>query len=160
MTKETILKALHEVKDPEIPAISVVDLGIITGIEVSPNESAVEIQMTPTFVGCPAIALMQREIREKVESLGFKKVAVTIDEKKKWSSNLISKKGRQQLKNFGLAPPPQHTSLVQIEMLAHVTCPFCDSSNTRLNSPFGSALCRAIHYCNSCKQTFEQFKPL
>lgn len=154
--KETILDALHEVKDAEIPAISVVDLGMITEIKI--EGSTAQVTMAPTFVGCPAIDYMKNQIKKKVEELGFEKVEVIVDWEYKWSTNDISEKGKQQLKEFRLAPPPKIPGDVELTDL-QAACPHCGSKNTTLNSPFGSTLCRAIYLCNDCKLSFEQFKP-
>ena len=156
LTKQAILDALHEVKDPEIPVISVVDLGVITDIEA--NENHARVTMTPTFVGCPAIDFMREQIKKKVQELGFEKVEVLVDREYKWSTNDISEKGKQLLKEFRLAPPPKISGEVELNDL-QAACPHCGSKNTTLNTPFGSTLCRAIYYCNDCKLTFEQFKP-
>ncbi len=158
-TEEKILALLKEVSDPEIPAISVVDLGIITAVSVA-QDGAVKIKMTPTFVGCPALHYMQNEIREKVVEGGYKNVEVEIDLESKWSTNKISVEGKQKLKEFGLAPPGKFKKDFDLNTLRASKCPRCGSDNTVLRSPFGSTLCRAIHYCNECKDSYEQFKPL
>lgn len=158
--KKEILLALENVKDPEIPVISVVDLGLIQKVEVK-EDCSVKIFMTPTFTACPAISYMKDEIRKSVEKIeGVKNIEVLIDFSVQWNSNMITEKGKQQLKDFGLAPPPNHTGNIDIKMLSEVSCPFCNSTNTVLKSPFGGTLCRSIHYCNNCRQGFEQFKPL
>lgn len=149
---------LQEVKDPEIPAISVVELGIITHVDV--DDAKITVTMTPTFVGCPAIDMIQRQIEVKIRKSGFENVTVNIDYDTHWTSNRISEEGRKKLKEFGLAPPIRSEKELSIEELAKVKCPFCDSPNTTLNSPFGSTLCRAIHFCWDCNQGFEQFKPV
>jgi len=154
--KQTILDALREVKDPEIPVISVVDMGIITDVKVDGDSACVT--MTPTFVGCPAIDFMREQIKNKVEELGFQKVEVLVDREHKWSTNDISERGKQLLEEFRLAPPPWIEGDVGLEDL-QAACPHCGSKNTSLNSPFGSTLCRAIYYCNDCNLSFEQFKP-
>lgn len=156
MTSRDILTALHEVKDPEIPVISVVDLGIITDVQV--KENSARVTMSPTFVGCPAIDYMRNQIKAKVEELGIEKVEVLIDREHKWSTNDISEKGKQLLKEFRLAPPTAITDEIGLEIL-QASCPHCGSKNTSLNSPFGSTLCRALYLCNDCKLSFEQFKP-
>ena len=155
-TAQDILNTLHEVKDPEIPVISVVDLGIITDVQV--KENVARVTMAPTFVGCPAVDYMRNQIQKKVEELGFEKVEVLVDREYKWSTNDISEKGKQLLKGFRLAPPPQFENELSLEIL-QASCPHCGSKNTTLNSPFGSTLCRALYLCNDCKLTFEQFKP-
>ena len=153
---QTILDALQQVKDPEIPVISVVDLGIIT--EIRADENYARVTMTPTFVGCPAIDFMREQIKKRVLELGFEKVEVIVDREYKWSTNDISEKGKRLLKEFRLAPPPKISGELSLDNLRS-DCPHCGSSNTTLNTPFGSTLCRAIYRCNDCKQTFEQFKP-
>jgi len=159
INEQAIWEALEEVKDPEIPVISVVDLGIITKVELTNDESAT-VFMTPTFVGCPAIHMMQNDIKKRVEQLGITNVTVLIDRSVAWTSDRITEKGREALKNFKLVPPVKHKGDITLEMLAEANCPFCGSSNTSLKNPFGPTLCRAIHYCYDCKQAFEQFKPV
>jgi ring-1,2-phenylacetyl-CoA epoxidase subunit PaaD len=158
--QQKVYGALKSVKDPEIPVISVVDMGIITGVEVDEKNNSVIVKMTPTFVGCPAIKHMQHEVQKTVEQLGFDKVEVIVDFEKRWSSNLITEVGRKQLEDFRLSPPPKHDGNITNELLAHAKCPHCGSINTTMNSPFGATLCRALHFCFDCKQGFEQFKPL
>jgi ring-1,2-phenylacetyl-CoA epoxidase subunit PaaD len=156
--KEEVLRWLEQVKDPEIPVLSLVDLGVITHIEISGNR--VHVEMTPTFVGCPAIDLMKEEIVQVIRKEGIENVSVSISFKKPWSSDMISEKGKAALKKFGLAPPPASAYITDIDFLEHAKCPRCDGTNTEVKSPFGSTLCRSIHYCLKCKEAFEQFKPL
>lgn len=157
ITKEEVLQWLDEVKDPEIPVLSLVDLGVITKVELGHNK--VEIEMTPTFVGCPALEIMKQEVVNVVRKRGVENVSVSFSFKEPWSSDKISEKGRVALKKFGLAPPP--TGYIKdIGFLAHVECPRCSGLNTEVRSLFGSTLCRSIHYCLDCKESFEQFKPL
>jgi ring-1,2-phenylacetyl-CoA epoxidase subunit PaaD len=157
ITREEVLKWLDEVKDPEIPVLSIVDLGVITKIEIGENK--VEVEMTPTFVGCPALEIMKQEVVNVVSKHGVGHAVVTISFKKPWSSDMISEKGRVALKKFGLAPPP--TGVINdIDLLELAECPRCSGTNTEVRSPFGSTLCRSIHYCLDCKESFEQFKPL
>ncbi len=155
-----IYEALQAVKDPEIPVISVVDMGIITGVEVDEKNNSAVVKMTPTFVGCPAINFMRDNVKKTVEQLGFDKVEVMVDFEKRWSSNLITETGRKQLEQFRLSPPPKHDGDVTSDLLEHAKCPHCGSTNTTMNSPFGPTLCRALHFCFDCKQGFEQFKPV
>ena len=159
-TEAQILMALQEVKDPEIPVISVVDLGIITKIEVGGNLAPGEakVTMTPTFVGCPAIKHMQNEVQHAIEALGFDKVEVVVDYSTPWNSNMVSERGLQQLKDFRLSPPKRHCGIVTMEDLEHAQCPNCFGTNTTLLTPFGPTLCRAMFKCNDCGEGFEQFK--
>jgi len=158
--EQTVWKALEDVKDPEIPVISVIDLGIITDVKIE-DDNFVVITMTPTFTGCPAIDYMKEEIKQRVEKIeGVSGASVKVDFTISWTSNRISEKGKQQLKAFGLAPPPKHNGNIEMEMLKNVECPHCHSTDTKLNNPFGPTLCRSIHYCNNCQQAFQQFKPV
>lgn len=158
ITKEDVYGWLEDVKDPEIPVLSLVDLGVITDVTV--DKDAVRIGMTPTFVGCPALDMMQSEIREVLTRHGVKNIDISVSFKTPWNSDMISQKGRQALRNFGLAPPPSRQLFEDLEVLERAICPRCGHSNTELKSPFGATLCRSIHYCNDCKEAFEQFKPL
>jgi ring-1,2-phenylacetyl-CoA epoxidase subunit PaaD len=159
LTKEKILEALQEVKDPEIPTISVVDLGIVTDVIISEN-NAVSVTLTPTFAGCPALKILEDLVKEKILELNPESVDVTTTFNKPWNTNMITERGREMLKKHGLAPPPLVNKLIQIDILTHIKCPHCGSENTKLNTPFGPTLCRSMHYCNNCLQAFEQFKPV
>lgn len=159
VSENQILDWLEEVKDPEIPVLSLLDLGVIRKVDIV-DEEKVKVTMTPTFSGCPAMDVMKQDVIDTLLRNGIKKPEVEITFKEAWNSNLISEKGRQALKKFGLAPPPDNTLIVDIDILEHVKCPFCDSEETELKSPFGPTLCRSLHYCNNCQQAFEQFKPL
>jgi ring-1,2-phenylacetyl-CoA epoxidase subunit PaaD len=158
LSAEHVLELLEEVKDPEIPSVSVVDLGIITGINVLDDHHA-DVMMTPTFVGCPAIEVMKNDVHHCLQSHGIQaNVQVNFDIP--WDSNRVTEKGRAALKKFGLAPPPKYDLVLDLDILHQVACPYCDSMNTVLHNPFGPTLCRSIHYCNNCMQAFEQFKPV
>ncbi|MFT6828664.1 MAG: ring-1,2-phenylacetyl-CoA epoxidase subunit PaaD [Roseivirga sp.] len=150
---------LEEVKDPEIPVLSLNDLGVITGIIIADN-GKVTVNMTPTFTGCPAMDVMKSDVEEVLRKKEIQDFEVRLTFETQWNSNMISEKGRAALKKFGLAPPPQHNLIVDIDLLEHSICPQCNSENTIMKSPFGPALCRSLHYCNNCHQAFEQFKPL
>lgn len=158
MTTDQIYQWLEEVKDPEIPVLSLVDLGVITRVEVSGN--GVKIEMTPTFVGCPALDYMKAEVEVLLKNKGIEKVNVEVNYKKAWSSDLISEKGRVALKKYGFAPPPSAYVFADLEILENAICPRCNNKNTEMTSPFGPTLCRSIYYCNDCKEAFEQFKPI
>ena len=158
-----IWEALEKVKDPEIPFISVVDLGMIADVKIE-NELEVKVKMMPTFTACPALEILQKgisqEVEKRVKDLGVTKITVEIVREPTWNSNRITEKGKKILKEFGLAPPPFYEGEIGPDQLLNVPCPYCDSNQTELKSTFGSTLCRAIHYCRSCLQSFEQFKPV
>jgi ring-1,2-phenylacetyl-CoA epoxidase subunit PaaD len=158
-TEDEILEMLEDVKDPEIPVISVVDLGVIRAVRIAEN-GEVTVEMTPTFAGCPAIGHMKADIIEKLSARGLTHVAVEVCYNEPWSTNKITPKGRELLKGFGLSPPPAFDGLLTLEVLQNAICPNCSSNNTMLMSTFGPTACRAIHHCRNCKETFEQFKPL
>lgn len=160
MTEEEIYTALQSVFDPEIPTISVVDMGIITNVEVRSDDD-VRVTMTPTFVGCPAIDYMRRDVESAVKGLGVANVTVDVTFDSPWTTNRISEKGKAALLKHGLAPPEHFETLtLSLDVLNNVACPICGSRNTELKSPFGPTLCRSLHYCNACLQAFEGFKPL
>lgn len=157
-----VQRAVESVTDPEIPVLSVVELGIIPDIRIHEvnGHTRVEVDMCPTFAGCPALDVMRTNIKSAVEEAGFDDVTVNVVFDPPWTSDRISVDGLRKLKEFGLAPPTHCNGSMKEDMLRQVSCPFCDSNNTTLESIFGPTLCRAIHYCNDCLQSFEQFKPV
>jgi ring-1,2-phenylacetyl-CoA epoxidase subunit PaaD len=157
-TEKQILALLEQVKDPEIPVLSLVDLGVITEVRIS--GPAVRVQMTPTFSGCPAMEYMRKSVEETLAAAGIETFEVVMSFAQPWNSNKISPKGREALKQFGLAPPPVYQVFTDLDILEQIPCPYCHSDNTTLRSPFGPTLCRSLHYCHNCHQAFEQFKPL
>lgn len=159
MTREEILSALEDVKDPEIPTISVVELGIVTEVQIV-NDNSVRIMLTPTFAGCPALRVIENLVKERIEKMGIINVEVKTTFDVQWNTNMITERGREMLKKHGLAPPIKYEGLIQIDILCNVECPYCGSKNTNLKTPFGPTLCRSMHYCNECLQAFEQFKPV
>lgn len=160
MNEQTLWQALETVMDPEIPTISMVDMGIITGIKLSADHERAFVEMTPTFSGCPAIKAMEQMVHDKLIEIGLKEVEVRTTFNKPWNSNLITERGLQHLKKHGLAPPPRHKGEITQDLLEDIECPFCGSKDVELKSPFGPTLCRSLHYCHSCLQAFEQFKPV
>ena len=153
---------LATMADPEIPAISLVDLGVIGSVTV--DEGRIEVELLPTFVGCPAIGVMQEQITERIGALGVAdEVAVRVSFDPPWTSERITAEGRERLRLSGFAPPhigPANigSSLEELTVLQVAECPYCGSSNTTLENPFGPTLCRAIYHCADCRQPFEQFK--
>ena len=159
ITEAEVYQALEEVRDPEIPVISVVDLGIIRDVLIA-SDGGVTVQLTPTFAGCPAIHQMKDDILRVLKDHGATETRVDVMYNEPWSSNLISPKGRQILRDFGLSPPPAFDGMLTLEVLENAVCPKCSSNNTYLISPFGPTACRAVHHCRNCQETFQQFKPL
>ncbi|OQY83266.1 MAG: phenylacetate-CoA oxygenase subunit PaaJ [Chloroflexi bacterium UTCFX4] len=158
VTLQEIWRALDEVVDPEIPVVSLVEMGIVRDVQIDAN--GVTVSMTPTFAGCPALGMMRNEIVEKLRGLGIARVEVKTILNPPWSSDMIADSARAKLKTFGLAPPPRHGGDVQLFFPAEVACPCCGSTDTRVTNPFGPTLCRAIYFCRGCQQPFEKFKAL
>jgi ring-1,2-phenylacetyl-CoA epoxidase subunit PaaD len=160
VSEADVWEALAEVPDPEIPVVSVVDLGVIRSIQV--DGSRVHVEFTPTFLGCPALEAMQTAMSERVQALGAEaEVEVVLDDS--WSTDRITPAGREKLRAAGFAPPAPRAAaaptLVQLQRGAF-RCPYCGSSGTRLDNLFGPTPCRSIRYCTSCRQPFEQFKTI
>jgi ring-1,2-phenylacetyl-CoA epoxidase subunit PaaD len=130
-TVDSITRLLHQVKDPEIPTISLIDLGVITNINVDP-QAGVHIKMTPTFSGCPAMDYMKNNVEEVLVENGIDNFKVEMNFETQWSSNNITTEGLKAIKKHGLAPPPKHNLIVDIDLLEKVKCPFCDSNDTSL----------------------------
>ena len=154
-----VWKALAGIADPEIPAISLVDLGVIGSVAV--DDDRVLVQLLPTFVGCPAIEVMRERIGEEVAALRVApSVEVQLSFDPPWTSDRISPTGRERLRRSGFAPPAplMNADLDELALLPIAECPYCGSRNTTLDNPFGPTLCRAIYHCADCRQPFEQFK--
>lgn len=159
LSLEQIKEILHQVKDPEIPTVSVVDLGVISEIKIESN-GHVDVEMIPTFSGCAAIHIMKFTIEQVLKENGINDITVNVNRTKAWSSDKLTPQGRQHLLDFGLSPPPTNAGDDPLADLEKAICPKCGSTNTVLLSPFGPTLCRAIHHCHDCAETFEQFKPV
>ncbi|MGH2402523.1 MAG: 1,2-phenylacetyl-CoA epoxidase subunit PaaD [Candidatus Limnocylindria bacterium] len=159
---ERVWSELARIADPEIPAISVVDLGVIGDVRFDGGRLTVDL--LPTFVGCPAIGVMQEQITERLTDLEVAdEVAVRVSFDPPWTSERITARGRERLRASGFAPPqtspgPQLIGLGELAVLPIAECPYCGSRNTTLDNPFGPTLCRAIYHCADCRQAFEQFK--
>ncbi len=150
---------LENVPDPEIPQVSVVELGMIGAVDV--DNDRVTVRLTPTFAACPAVAYIQNHIKNELAFAGYKNVTVEVVYDPPWTTDRITPAGLKKLQEFGLAIPNRLAGKeVEMSDLQHVACPHCHSTDTSLESTFGPTLCRAIHYCNACKQSFEQFKPV
>ena len=160
VTADEVWAALAEIPDPEIPVVSLVDLGVVKSVRI--DDERVHIELTPTFMGCPALERMEAELARAVEELGAEpQVAVVLDDS--WSTDRISAEGREKLRAAGFAPPVPRTAepprLVQLERGAF-RCPYCGSTDTKLENIFGPTPCRSLRYCNACRQPFELFKTL
>jgi ring-1,2-phenylacetyl-CoA epoxidase subunit PaaD len=160
VTEAQVWDALAEIPDPEIPVISLVDLGVVRDVRVENRH--VRVEFTPTFLGCPALEVMREAIAERIRALGAEaEIQVRTDDS--WSTDRITPEGREKLRASGFAPPaPREASaptLVQLQS-AVFRCPYCGSTDTRLENIFGPTSCRSLRYCTACKQPFEQFKTI
>lgn len=159
LTTSQVWRALEEVKDPEIPVVSVVEMGIVR--EVVLDGDRVRVAMTPTFSGCPALDVMRQEIEACVRRLGAADVVVETVWHPPWTTEWITDEAREKLRQFGLAPPPRQPSgPVPVLFFDNAACPRCSSTRTTLRNSFGPTLCRMIWYCEECQDAFEQFKAL
>ena len=160
LTEPAVWELLEEIPDPEIPVISLVDLGVIRSVDVS--DGHVRVELTPTFLGCPALEVMKRALEETVTALGAEP-DVRVIQDDSWSTDKITPAGREKLRAAGFAPPaPREASapkLVQLQSNVF-RCPYCGSTDTRLENIFGPTPCRSVRYCESCRQPFEQFKTI
>jgi len=151
-----VREAIAGVTDPEIPVLSVVDMGIISDVRIEGDHIIVDV--TPTFVGCPALDVIRQDIRRAALETGETDVTVRFVYDPPWTSDRITEEGRRKLLKFGLAPPGQRCGEHQTPDLNQTPCPYCGSTETDLESLFGPTLCRSIHYCRTCLQSFEHFK--
>ena len=173
VTEERVWEALAEIPDPEIPPISIVDLGVVRSVSVEPCpgtrsqdgaevDSRVRVEFTPTFLGCPALEVMRDQMAARIRELGAEpEVEVILDDS--WSTDKITPEGREKLRAAGFAPPAPRAAaelkLVELQR-GGFRCPYCGSTETRLENLFGPTPCRSVRYCNACRQPFEQFKTI
>ena len=155
-------RALDGVPDPEVPVISVVELGIVRGLEVT-EAGAVTVTITPTYSGCPAMFEIEKDVRAALEAAGASSVEVRTVLSPAWTTDWIPESAREKLRTYGIAPPGKADSGALVTLTRArppVPCPWCGSSATELRSEFGSTACKAIHVCTSCRQPFDEFKAI
>lgn len=162
-TREKILELLTEVKDPELPVLDIVELGIVR--DVTMEGDSVRVDVTPTYSGCPALQVIESDIIATLRANGFNHVTVRNVFSPAWTTDWLSSATKQKLKDYGIAPPGAVGAAGGVQELvtirrsrATVECPYCGSANTEEKSEFGSTACKAIHYCRSCRQPFDHFK--
>ncbi len=153
------MAALSAVADPEIPVVSIVDLGMVEAVRVKPDR--IQVALLPTFVGCPALDLIRSTVEARLAGFG-RPLEVEFQFHVPWTSDRITPEGREKLRSSGFAPPMPTGGDVPIlvQLLVPVPCPHCGSTRTALESAFGPTQCRAIHHCTACRQSFEAFKPV
>ncbi len=160
---ERAWQALGAVFDPEIPVLTVLDLGIVRDVDV--RDDAIEVVITPTYSGCPATHVIEEDIRRALANAGFAAARIRTALSPAWTTDWISAAGREKLRKFGIAPPgavaasPAKITLFRAAA-AGVDCPHCGSPDTERLAAFGSTACKALYRCRACREPFDYFKPL
>lgn len=151
---------LSEISDPEIPVLSVVDLGILRGYEYDVDSNTVIVKITPTYSGCPAMDLISMQIRMALLSRGVQHVQVDMVLSPAWTTDWITEEGKKKMKDYGIAPPQRRTTDKDLSLfeMDEVPCPRCGSAATALINQFGATSCKSMYRCLDCKEPFEHFK--
>ena len=157
-TEQEIRALLQEVKDPEVPVLSILDLGIVRDVKIIGDK--IKIIITPTYSGCPAMDVISMDIRLKLIEKGYRNVSVQQQLSPAWTTDWMSEEGKQKLKSFGIAPPNPKQQFCSSEMFKEeaIECPHCNSYHTQLISQFSSTACKAMYRCLECKEAFDYFK--
>ena len=156
--KQTIYSYLEEINDPEVPVLSIIDLGIVRDVKM--NEEELEIVITPTYTGCPAMDMIAATIKIQLATLGFKKIKITQALSPAWTTDWMSEAGKRKLKEYGIAPPNPKQQVCDPKLFSEETvqCPHCNSYHTHRISEFGSTACKSLYKCDDCKEPFDYFK--
>jgi ring-1,2-phenylacetyl-CoA epoxidase subunit PaaD len=158
-----VLEVLRGIPDPEVPALDIVELGIVRRVELS-ADGMVTVDVTPTYSGCPAMGMIEQEIVAALRANGYARVELRTVYSPAWTTDWLSDAAKAKLKAYGIAPPGRSSvepALVPLtSVVRHAACPYCGSSNTERKSEFGSTACKAIHFCAECRQPFEEFKAI
>ncbi len=168
-SEQRALRILELVKDPEVPVLSIVELGIVREVRADPVGEQVTVTVTPTYSGCPAMHVIEEEISAALTGAGFREVKIETVYAPAWTTDWISEHAREKLRNYGIAPPGNtRDELVQVTMSnpvrpsagppVRLECPHCGSSDTAVVSEFGATACKSLHLCRACRQPFERFK--
>lgn len=161
LTRDEVFAVLQTVPDPEVPVISVVELGVVRDVEITPD--GVTVTMTPTYSGCPAMREMEADVKAALLARGVPNVTVHMTLSPAWTTDWIGEEAREKLRRYGIAPPgraDQGGFVTLTRARPAVVCPFCGSTDTVLQSEFGSTACKAIHSCRACGSPFDEFKAL
>ena len=157
--KQSIYSYLEEINDPEVPVLSIIDLGIVRDVKM--NDEELEVIITPTYTGCPAMDMISATIKIQLATLGFKKIKITQVLSPAWTTEWMSEEGKRKLKEYGIAPPNPKQQVCDQKLFAvaeAVQCPHCNSYHTHRISEFGSTACKALYQCDDCKEPFDYFK--
>lgn len=157
-SKNQIINLLAQIPDPEIPVISIVELGVIKDVIVIAN--SVEVILTPTYSGCPAMKQMENDVRRKLQELHFENIKLTVVYNPPWTTDWLTPEAKLKLQNYGIAPPEESTTDKSFltGTKKNITCPRCKSTLTHMISQFGSTACKALYKCNNCLEAFDYFK--
>lgn len=158
-TREHIYDVLSEIPDPEIPVISITDLGVIRDVKIT-GESSIELKITPTYSGCPAMQQIEDDVRKKLQENGFVDIKIQTIYSPPWTTDWINDSAKDRLREYGIAPP-EHTTEDKSWLTGKektIRCPRCKSSHTKLISQFGSTACKALYQCQDCLEPFDYFK--
>lgn len=156
---EAIWSALSAITDPEVPVLTILDLGIVRDVKINAGE--IEIIITPTYTGCPAMDMIAANIRMELAAQGWQNVKITSVLSPAWTTDWMTENGKEKLKQYGIAPPNPKQQICKEELFAHneaVQCPHCSSYHTHRVSEFGSTACKALYQCDDCKEPFDYFK--
>ena len=166
VSEQEIWKILKEVKDPEVPVLSIVDLGIVRDVQLTPlsisdgEGKGVKLTITPTYSGCPAMDIISMDIRLKLIEKGYRNISIVQSLSPAWTTEWMSEEGKRKLKEYGISPPNPKQQFCTEEMFMEeaVQCPRCNSHHTQLISQFGSTACKSMYRCIDCKEPFDYFK--
>lgn len=156
---ESARAAAATVVDPEIPVLTIEDLGILRAVTVA-EDGHVEVTLTPTYSGCPATDVIRADVERALAEHGFEDAVVRTVLAPAWTTDWITDEGRRKLADFGIAPPGRCATAVATTAVELVRCPLCGSADTRLQSRFGSTACKSLRVCNRCQEPFDHFKAL
>jgi len=159
MEEQKIREILETVSDPEVPVLSVLDLGIVRNIKI--NDDTIEVVITPTYSGCPAMDMIAVNIKLALLEKGYKKISVTTSLSPAWTTDWMTEPGKEKLKAYGIAPPNPTQIVCDTKLFAEaeaIQCPLCNSYHTKLISQFGSTPCKALYQCLDCREPFDYFK--
>jgi len=163
LTRDDVFAVLNSVKDPEVPVLSVIELGVVRGVSID-DVGAVTVSVTPTYSGCPALQTIEEDILSALRAHGVANARIHTTLAPAWTTDWLTDDAKRKLRAYGIAPPgrtPADEELVPLRRrLEIVSCPYCDSPATELRSEFGSTACKSIWFCNACRQPFEQFKAI
>ncbi|MFN2565587.1 MAG: 1,2-phenylacetyl-CoA epoxidase subunit PaaD [Gemmatimonadaceae bacterium] len=164
LTRDDVFAVLDGVKDPEVPVLSVIELGVVRDVAID-DAGAVTVSVTPTYSGCPAMRVIEDDILAALRAHGVENARIRTTFSPAWTTDRLSDSAKRKLEAYGIAPPGKTPTgddeyLVPLRRSDVVRCPYCQSTDTALRSEFGSTACKAIRFCNSCRQPFEEFKAI